>query len=97
MPSFSNKKELRFVITLATGTFGSRSNNVITLEGFRATVDTDKAGGMMMGTLHAQICGVNQGDMNSMLSVSIANVRDGPDDRYPGIRKMAGAIGRREG
>lgn len=69
MSSFSNKKELRFIITLATGSFGSSSNNQITLEGFRATVDIDKAGGMMMGTLRAQIYGVSQSNMNSITTL----------------------------
>jgi hypothetical protein len=69
MSSFENKKELRFVITLGTGKFGSSSNNQITLEGFRATVDIDKAGGMMMGTLRAQIYGVKQSDMNSITTL----------------------------
>ena len=52
--SFQNKKELRFVITLGTGSFGSTSNNQITLEGFRATVSIDKAGFRQMGTLRAR-------------------------------------------
>lgn len=65
MPSFSNRKELKFVVTLGTGSFGSSNNNVITLQGYRATVSIDKAGGMMMGTLRAQIYGVSQSDMNS--------------------------------
>lgn len=69
MSSFDNKKELRFIITLGTGTFGSSTNNQIILEGFRATVDIDKAGGMMMGTLRAQIYGVRQSDMNSITTL----------------------------
>ena len=69
MLSFENPKALRFIITLGTGSFGSSSANVITLEGFRATVDIDKAGGMMMGTLRAQIYGVRQGDMNSITTL----------------------------
>lgn len=67
--SLANKKELRFVITLGTGTFGSSSNNQITLEGFRATAEIDKGGGMMFGTLHAQIYGVRQSDMNSITTL----------------------------
>ena len=67
--SFENKKELRFIITLGTGKFGSSSNNQIRLEGFRATVEIDKAGGMMMGTLRAQIYGVQQTDMNSITTL----------------------------
>ncbi len=67
--SFENKKELRFIITLGTGKFGSSSNNQIRLEGYRATVEIDKAGGMMMGTLRAQIYGVRQSDMNSITTL----------------------------
>jgi hypothetical protein len=67
--SFSNKKELRFIITLGVGSFGSSSNNQITLQGYRAQVDIDKAGGMMMGTLRAQIYGVTQSDMNSVTTL----------------------------
>ena len=69
MPSFDNKKQLRFVITLGTGKFGSSSNDTITLQGFRATADIDKAGGMMMGTLRAKIYGVKQADMNSVTTL----------------------------
>jgi hypothetical protein len=69
MPSFSNKKELRFVITLGTGKFGSSNNDQIVLQGFRSIVDIDKAGGMMMGTLKAKIYGVRQADMNSVTTL----------------------------
>lgn len=69
MPSFDNKKQLRFVITLGTGKFGSSNNDTITLQGFRATADIDKAGGMMMGTLRAKIYGVKQVDMNSITTL----------------------------
>jgi hypothetical protein len=65
MSSFDNPKELRFVITLQTGTFGSSSANQLTLEGFRAAVTIDKGGGQMMGTLRAQIYGVSQSHINS--------------------------------
>ena len=63
--SFTNKKELKFIITLGTGLFGSSNNNIVTLQGYRAIADIDKAGGMMMGTLRARIYGVEQADMNS--------------------------------
>ena len=69
MTSFNNKKGLRFVIRLGTGKFGSSNNNTVTLEGFRASVDIDKAGGMMMGTLKAKIYGVKQADMNSITTL----------------------------
>ncbi len=65
MLSFTNPKELKFVITLGTGNFGSSNQNQITLEGFRARAKIDKAGGMQMGTLRAQIFGVSQSNMNS--------------------------------
>lgn len=69
MPSFENKKTIRFVITLGTGKFGSSDNDTITLQGFRASADIDKAGGMMMGTLRAKIYGVKQADMNSVTTL----------------------------
>lgn len=69
MPSFSNKKQLRFVITLGTGKFGSSNNDTVTLQGFRAIAEIDKAGGMMMGTLKAKIYGVTQADMNSITTL----------------------------
>lgn len=65
MPSFSDQKQLRFVISLGTSSFDDAGNNQIILQGFRASVDIDKAGGMMMGTLRAKIYGVKQQDMNS--------------------------------
>lgn len=69
MSSFENKKELRFVITLGNGrTFQGGSGNQITLEGYRAVVDIDRGGGMMAGTLHAQIYGVTQNDMQACVT-----------------------------
>jgi len=64
-----NKKRLKFIITLGTGKFGSSENDQITLEGYRAIADIDKAGGMMMGTLRARIYGVSQDDMNSITTL----------------------------
>lgn len=58
--SFTNKKELMFTIALGTGSFGSSSGNAITLQGLRASVRIDKAGGQMAPTLRAQIYGVSQ-------------------------------------
>lgn len=63
--SFTNKKALRFIITLGTGTFGSSGSNQITLQGFRASVTVDRAGGLQMSTLRAQVYGVSQSAMNS--------------------------------
>lgn len=67
--SFENIKDLMFVITLSTGSFGSSSNNQITLQGFRASVDVDKGGGQMFGQLRAQIYGVSQSNMNSITTL----------------------------
>lgn len=74
--SFQNKKELKFTITLGQGFFDASGgnlaaflNNQITLEGFRAAVDIDKAGGNQMGTLQARIYGVSQQDMNSITTL----------------------------
>lgn len=69
MHSFDYKKELRFVITLGTGKFGTSDNNQIILQGFRATADIDKAGGMMMGTLRAKIYGLKAEDMASVTTL----------------------------
>ncbi len=69
MPSFDNKKELRFAITLGTGQFGSGGGNRITLQGYRATADIDKSGGVQMSTLRAKIYGVKQQDMNSITTL----------------------------
>lgn len=69
MPSFSNKKQLRFVVTLGSGKFDTTGNDTIILEGFRAIADIDKAGGMMMGTLKAKIYGVQQTDMNTITTL----------------------------
>lgn len=66
MSSFSNKKQLKFIITLdprnGTGNF-NENNNTITLQGFRASVDIDKSGGVQMSTLRAKIWGMRKEDM----------------------------------
>ena len=70
--SFQNIKALRFLFTLRDpGTsFGAsgQSFNTIRLEGLRASVYIDNAGGAMMGTLRAQIYGVTASDMNTLTS-----------------------------
>lgn len=71
MPSFSNKKGLRFVITLGRGTFDVAGNDVVTLEGFRATADIDKAAGMIAGTLRAKIYGVRESDMHTVTTIAM--------------------------
>lgn len=72
MGSFNNKKQLRFVITLAVGKFGSSNNNQITLEGYRSCVNIDKAGWMANGTLRAQIFGMSLSDMNAATTLKFA-------------------------
>ena len=67
MPSFSNKKQLKFVITLGVNTFnGTAGANQIILQGYRAVVDVDRAGGVQMGTLRARIYGLTENDINSI-------------------------------
>lgn len=68
MPSFSDKKSLRYVITLGTGVFDVESNNRITIQGLRATADIDKAGGVQLSTLKGKIYGMSQSDMNAATS-----------------------------
>lgn len=69
MPSYKDKNQLKIVVTLGTGKFGSSDNNQITLQGFRSVVDIDKAGGVQMSTLRARIYGVRQEDMNSITTL----------------------------
>lgn len=70
--SFQNFKDLRFVITLGHPEVPFFANgqtyNTITLQGMRASVYIDNAGGGMMGTLRAQIFGVTASDMNALTS-----------------------------
>lgn len=58
--SFQSPKDLRFVITLA------KQGTILILQGLRASVSIDNAGGAMMGTLRAQIFGMTASDMNSL-------------------------------
>jgi hypothetical protein len=69
MLSSSNKKELRVVVTLGTGSFGASKGNQITMEGFRASVEVEVAGAQQWGTLRAQIYGVSQSDMNQITTL----------------------------
>jgi hypothetical protein len=67
--SFENEKDLKFTITLNNGSsFGVSGQNVLTLQGLRATVDIDRAGGAAYGHMHAQVFGVSQADMNAATS-----------------------------
>ncbi len=76
--SFKSKKALRFVITLGKGSFDTAGkHNQITLQGFRASADIDKAGGVQMGTLRAKIYGVSQSDMNACTAFTMQAPRDG--------------------
>lgn len=68
MPSFDNKKRLRFVITIGTGSFDEKGDDQIVIEGFRASAVIDNAGWLAMGTLRAEIFGLKQSDMVKMTS-----------------------------
>jgi hypothetical protein len=60
---------------LGTGKFGSSNNDTVTLQGFRATADIDKAGGMLMGTLRARIYGVDESSMHSITTLAMQAAR----------------------
>lgn len=68
--SFANEKDLKFIITLATsrGSF-SGGYQTITMQGLRASVHIDFAGGNMMPRLDAQIYGVTASDMNAITTL----------------------------
>ncbi len=71
--SFSNAKNLKFVVTLGVGNpnnfaAGGQQFNTITLQGLKATAYIDNAGAFNLGTLKAQIYGVSQQDMNALTS-----------------------------
>jgi hypothetical protein len=65
LSSFQNKKRLKFVFTLAIGSFSS-GGSVLTLEGLRASVNINNAGGAVLSTLRANIYGMTASDMNSV-------------------------------
>lgn len=67
--SFQNKKQLRFVVTLAEGVFSDKNNQVV-LDGFRAVVDVQKAGGQMMSTSTVRIYGLAQELMNQLTTLA---------------------------
>lgn len=60
--SFHTRKNLRFEISIGDA-------QTITLDGRRASVVIENAGGMCMGTLNARIYGVRQEDMNSVTTL----------------------------
>jgi hypothetical protein len=70
MPSFDNKKQLRFVITLGSDNpkFDEAGSDQIVLQGYRATVICENAGWVQMGELRAEIFGTSQSDMNFVTS-----------------------------
>jgi Baseplate hub gp41 len=63
--SFQNEKVLRFVFVLAIGSFSS-GTNTLTVEGLRASVNIDNAGGAVLSTLRANIFGMTASDMNAV-------------------------------
>lgn len=69
MPSFKNKKQLRFKITLGTTKFGSGGENVLIFQGLRAKVDIEKSGGVMLSQAVCKIYGMTQSDMNAITTL----------------------------
>ena len=67
--SFQNKKQLRFVVTLAEGVFSNKNNQVV-LDGFRSIVEVQKAGGQMMSTSTVRIYGLAQELMNQLTTLA---------------------------
>ena len=67
MPSFSDKKQLKFIITV--------NADKVVLTGFRASVDVDKAAGMIAGTLRAKIYGVRESDMHSITTLALQSAK----------------------
>ena len=74
MPSFDNKKQLRFVITLGSDNpkFDEAGADQIILQGYRATVICENAGWVQMGELRAEISGMSQSDMNAITSYPLS-------------------------
>lgn len=75
MRSFKNKKQLKFIITLGVDKFKTSDNvekgDQIILQGFRAIVDVDRAGGVQMSFMRARIYGLTQSDVNSITTVQM--------------------------
>lgn len=69
MSSFSNKKDLRFRLTLGKGKFADGTNQVI-IQGFRATCDIDKAGFFQVGEAKCKIYGVSRDTMNACTTLT---------------------------
>jgi len=63
--SFQNPKALKFIFTLAIGSFAA-GGTVLTLEGLRASVNINNAGGAVLSTLRANIYGMTASDMNAV-------------------------------
>ena len=76
MPSFQHKKQLLFVMKLVNGTFSDKESNVIECQGFRASVDIDRAGGAIAGMANCRIYGLAQDDMNRLTSLKYQNLSD---------------------
>ena len=70
MPSFDNKKQLRFVITLGSDNpkFDDKGSDQIILQGYRASIICENAGWVQMGELRAEIFGMSMSDMNTITS-----------------------------
>jgi len=60
------EKNLKFTMTLGASSFGGSGNNTVVLDGLRAAVDIDHAGGMAMGTAKCQIYGMKAKTMEQL-------------------------------
>jgi len=72
LPSFNNKKQLRYVLTLGTTTFQNGKNQII-FDGFRSTTEISNAGFMQSGEAKVRIYGVKSSDMDSVTTLAWRN------------------------
>src|ERR1017187_10191134 len=68
--SFENIKDLKFIFTLGSWmtpfTVPGGTANTITMQGLRASVSIDHAGGADMGTMNANIYGLSPSQLNQL-------------------------------
>jgi len=86
--SFVNKKQLR--LDIAVG------ETKLSLQGFRASVDIDKYGGITMGMLHARVYGVSQSDMNTCTTFIMQTRYDGDWAYRPNLVQVVAIDGKQE-
>ena len=69
--SFAYEKDLRFTFILGGSTFNSSGANIVTVQGLRASVEIEKAGGMTMSPAKCRIWGLSADTMNALTMLSM--------------------------